>query len=188
MLAPIFQFSFYPQYGKLIVIIKRSNIMTEITIDYLKEVLSYDANTGLFTWIKRSSRPDLIGKIAGSRHSSGYSSIAIYNKKRLAHRLAWFYMTNEWPINHIDHIDGNRLNNAFTNLRDVTRSENLHNVFKAKKNNKAAILGVSAHQGKWRMQIMVNGVTTRISGFDTPEEAHQAYLGAKRKYHAGCTI
>jgi hypothetical protein len=162
--------------------------MTEITIDYLKEVLIYDADTGLFTWIKRSSRADLIGKVAGSRHSSGYISISIYNKKRLAHRLAWLYMTGKWPINHIDHIDGNRFNNTFANLRDVTRSENLHNVFKAKKNNKTKLLGVSAHQGKWRMQIRVNGSNMRISGFNTPEEAHQAYLEAKKKYHLSNTL
>jgi hypothetical protein len=162
--------------------------MTEITIAYLKEVLRYDADTGLFTWIKRSSRADLIGKVAGSRHSSGYIGISIYNKKRLAHRLAWLYMTGEWPINHIDHIDGNRLNNTFANLRDVTRSENLHNVFKAKKNSKTKLLGVSAHQGKWRMQIRVNGANTRISGFNTPEEAHQAYLEVKKKYHLSNTL
>ena len=91
-------------------------------------------------------------------------------------------MTGFWPVNHIDHIDGNRLNNKFTNLRDVTRSENLHNVHVAKKNNKINFLGVSAHQGKWRMQIMINGVCTRISGFDTPDQAHKAYMQYRKNH------
>jgi hypothetical protein len=153
--------------------------MTDITIDYLKKVLHYAPDTGVFTWVARSTRTDLIGKEAGSQHSSGYLSISIHNKKRLAHRLAWLYMTGFWPVNHIDHIDGNKTNNSFNNLRDVTRSENLHNVHTAKKNNKVNLLGVSAHQGKWRMQIMINGVRTRVSGFDTPEQAHKAFMQYK---------
>ena len=155
--------------------------MKDITVDYLKQILNYNPDTGIFTWVKRTTRSDLLGKTAGSPHSSGYISISIHNQKRLAHRLAWLYMTGGWPINHIDHIDGDKTNNAFNNLRDITRSENLHNVHKAKKNNKVNLLGVSAHQGKWRMQIMRNGVMTRISGFDTPEQAHKAYLDAKHQ-------
>lgn len=157
--------------------------MTDITVDYLKQILNYNPDTGVFTWIKRTTRADLLGKKAGSPHSSGYISITIHNKKRLAHRLAWLYMTGTWPTNHIDHIDGDKTNNAFKNLRDVTRSENLHNVYKPKKNNKINLLGVSAHQGKWRMQIMIESNINRISGFKTPEEAHQAYLDAKKKAH-----
>ena len=157
--------------------------MDDIDIDYLKKILSYNANTGIFTWVKRTNRSDLIGKQAGSPHSSGYISITIHNKKRLAHRLAWFYMKGVWPVNHIDHIDGNKINNAFSNLRDVTRSENLHNVYKAKKNNKINLLGVCAYQGKWCMQITINRVRTRVTGFNTPEKAHEAYLKAKLVYH-----
>lgn len=156
--------------------------MDNITVDYLKKILSYNPDTGVFTWIKRTTRADLLGKQAGNVHSSGYVRIAIHNKKIFAHRLAWLYMMGVWPTNHIDHIDGNRTNNIFKNLRDVTRSENLHNVYKAKKNNKTNLLGVSAHQGKWRMQIMFNGVKTRVSGFDTPEQAHKAYMDIKNKH------
>lgn len=156
--------------------------MNDITVDYLKKVLSYNPETGIFTWISRTTRADLLGKPAGSHHSSGYILIAIHNKKRLAHRLAWFYMTGVLPTNHIDHIDGNRANNSFKNLRDVSRSKNLHNVAKAKKNSKSKLLGVSAHQGKWRMQIMINRKIIRISGFATPEQAHKAYLDVKSKH------
>ena len=160
----------------------------DITIEHLRESLAYDAQTGVFIWRKNYRRPDLVGKIAGSAHSAGYISIAIHNVKRLAHRLAWFYVTGNMPDGHIDHINGNKLDNSFANLRQVTRFENLQNMRKATKANKIGLLGVSAHQGKWRAQIMANGKRIRASGFDTPEQAHQKYLELKRMYHAGCTI
>jgi hypothetical protein len=163
-------------------------IKSNITIEHLRESLSYDPQTGVFIWRKHNWRPDLVGKVAGSVHSAGYISIAIHNIKRLAHRLAWFYVTGEMPINHIDHINGDKTDNRFSNLRQVTRFGNLQNIRTATKANKIGLLGVSAHQGKWRTQIMANGQRIRVSGFNTPEEAHQKYLELKRKYHTTCSI
>ena len=160
----------------------------DITIEHLRESLDYNAQTGVFTWRKNHRRPDLIGKTAGSIHSAGYISIAVHNIKRLAHRLAWFYVTGNMPDGHIDHINGNKLDNSFANLRQVTRFGNLQNMRQATKANKVGLLGVSAHQGKWRAQIMANGKRIRASGFDTPELAYQRYLELKRKHHLTCTI
>ena len=159
-----------------------------IPIEQLKQILRYSPENGKFVWLKHKYRPTLVGQTAGSRTVSEYWAIAINNRKILAHRLAWFYMTGEWPTEHIDHIDGNKQNNAFANLRQVTRTGNLQNMRRPTKANKCGYLGVSAHQNKWIMQIMVNGRRIRKSGFDTPEKAHQAYLEAKRKHHATCTI
>ncbi len=158
------------------------------TIEHLKASLAYDATTGVFTWLRNDRRPDLIGKIAGSKQSMGYWAIAVHNRKVLAHRLAWLYETGVWPINHIDHINGDKLDNSFSNLREVTRYENLQNMRQPTKANKSGFLGVSAHQGKWRAQICANGKYYRKSGFDTPEEAHQYYLHLKRRLHSSCTI
>jgi hypothetical protein len=177
-------FSFMPLYGKM-------QVMTtapKFTIEHLRESFKYDPLTGVFIWAKNHRRPDLIGKVAGSLQSAGYISIAIHNAKRLAHRLAWMYVTGKEPANHIDHINGNKLDNSFANLRQVDRFENLQNMRKATKANKIGFLGVSAHQGKWRVQIMVNGKRIRASGFDTPELAHKKYLELKRLHHATCTI
>lgn len=91
-------------------------------------------------------------------------------------------------MEHIDHINGNKLDNRFCNLRQVSRFGNLQNMREATKKNKVGLLGVSAHQGKWRAQIMANGVITRKSGFDTPEAAHEAYLELKRQLHDTCSI
>ena len=158
------------------------------TIEHLRKSLRYNPHTGTFTWIWHHHRKDLVGSIAGSAQSAGYWSIAIYNRKQLAHRLAWFYVTGVWPTQHIDHKNGVKTDNRIENLRKVTRAENLQNIRRATKANKIGFLGVCAHQGKWLMQIMANGKRIRKSGFDTPEEAHQAYLKAKREHHAACTI
>lgn len=158
------------------------------TIEHLRASLNYDADTGIFTWAAHKRRPDLVGKPAGSAQSAGYWAIAVHNRKQLAHRLAWAYVTGEWPTQHIDHINGDKRDNRFCNLRQVSRHGNLQNMRKATKANKVGLLGVSAHQGKWRAQIMVNGVTVRKSGFDTPEAAHEAYLILKRQLHDTCSI
>ena len=158
------------------------------TIEHLRASLHYDADTGLFTWIKHKKRPDLIGRPAGSAQSAGYWAIAIYNRKQLAHRLAWAYVTGKWPSQHIDHINGDKRDNRFCNLRQVSRFGNLQNMRKAAKTNKIGLLGVCRHQGKWIMQLMANGVRYRQSGFDTPEAAHEAYLVLKRQLHDTCSI
>lgn len=158
------------------------------TIEHLRGALSYDISTGVFVWKHNARRPDLIGRTAGAKQSAGYWAIAIHNKKQLAHRLAWFYVTGKWPTQHIDHINGDKRDNRFANLREVTRFENLQNMRKATKANKCGYLGVSAHQGKWRMQIMANGKRVRMSGFETPEAAHEAYVLAKRKFHDKSTL
>jgi hypothetical protein len=159
-----------------------------ITADHLRAILQYDPDTGLFVWKTHYRRPDLIGKLAGSPTNTGYWAIAINNRKMLAHRLAWLYETGAFPAGHIDHKDGNKQNNRFNNLREVSRCGNLQNMRVATKASKSGFLGVSAHQGKWRVQIMVDGKRIRESGFNTPEEAHQRYIALKRIHHLTCTI
>lgn len=87
-------------------------------------------------------------------------------------------MTGKWPESTIDHIDGNRINNIFSNLRDVSASENNHNRKKAFSNNKAGILGVNFYIPllKWRARFK----NKHLGYFETSQEAHQAYLTAKK--------
>ena len=111
-----------------------------ITQEYLKSVLSYDPETGIFTW---KYRQGLIGKKiswntrysekqAGTIDPVGYLGIAIEYKRYYAHRLAWLYMTGELPKKYIDHLNGNKSDNRFLNLREATNSENQQNQKRAK--------------------------------------------------------
>lgn len=154
----------------------------------LKELLSYDSDTGIFTRLVGSGGRSS-GTIAGSPSGNGYIKIMAENRKYYAHRLAWLYETGEWPETYIDHVDGNRSNNAFRNLRDVSQSVNLQNQKCAKANNKSTgILGVYTHGERFVAAINISGKKTHLGVFNTADDAHEAYLKAKREHHAGCTI
>jgi hypothetical protein len=160
------------------------NILTQ---ERLKELLSYDPETGVFVRIKQTSSKAKIGDVAGTTKRNGYRRISADGKCFSEHRLAWFYMTGEFPPNEIDHIDRNPANNRFANLRVVTRSENMQNVGKYKCNT-SGYKGVSYQKcrKKWRAQIEINNVCKEIGRFATPEEASAAYLAAQRIYHPTC--
>jgi hypothetical protein len=163
-----------------------------ITHQRLKECLFYDQLTGVFTWIKPAwNKSQYIGKIAGSIGQDGYWFITINNRTYAAGRLAWFYVYGTWPIGMIDHKDHSILNNAIDNLRDVTCAENSQNQKTAHRDNLiTGLLGVRYNKEKKRFQarIQTNGRRIALGGFDTAEEAHNAYIKAKRTMHKTCII
>ena len=162
--------------------------MTELTAKELRETLAYDANTGFFSWVIRPSKAVKAGDKAGSPDDKGYVTIGIKRRIYKAHRLVWLYVTNEWPKGIIDHINGDKADNRFENLRVVGADGNSQNVRKPNKRNKSGFMGVIFFQNKWRASITHKGKTHWLGDFATPEEAHQTYLVAKRKFHAACTL
>lgn len=99
----------------------------------LKEILSYDEETGVFAWAKsRGNQYTRKGMIAGSIDSSGHRQIEINGKAYAAHRLAWFYVNGNWPEKQIDHINRVRDDNRILNLRDVDSSANMQNSISTK--------------------------------------------------------
>jgi hypothetical protein len=161
-----------------------------LTADRLKEVVSYDPETGIFTW--REGTPinlALRGAVAGGPQTThGYWRIGVDGRRYPAHRLAWLYVTGNWPQYGIDHIDGNRLNNKFSNLRDATAKTNNQNQRKPRSDNTTGFLGVSAYKDKFFAYIKIGRKVKNLGVFRTAEEAHTAYVAAKREHHAGCTI
>lgn len=155
----------------------------KITQKYLKEIMIYEPTTGDFYKVK-CRRGDWIGKKAGTLNKKGYISISVHNKRYLAHRLAWLYMTGEWPKINIDHINGNKADNRFNNLRESNYSQDMHNQGK-RKHNSSGYKGVSPHRasGKWTAQIKVNWKTIYLGCYNTPQEAYRAYCQAAKKHH-----
>jgi hypothetical protein len=162
-----------------------------LTQERLKELLYYDPETGIFTRIgmsTKSQRTDLIGVIAGGPTSDGYKRIAIEGGRYRSHRLAWLYMTSEWPKDEIDHKNRIRTDNRWANIRAATSTLNKQNIGCVNKRSECGLTGVTKLGDRFRAKIGVNGGTVHIGVYDTSEEAHQAYLETKRVLHEGCLI
>jgi hypothetical protein len=155
---------------------------TLLTQDDLKARAHYDPGTGVFT-----SR--ITGKALGSLDAEGYHVMRLGKTlTHKQHRLAFLYMTGEWPRGVVDHLNGNKTDNRWVNLRDVTIQVNLQNVTKARKNSTTGLLGVYRQGRRFFSQIQACGKFIRVGTFDSAAEAHTAYLDAKRKLHEGFTF
>jgi hypothetical protein len=161
--------------------------MVELTQARLREQLSYDPATGLFTRL-RPSGTTKAGDVAGTKTGVYYSKISVDGKPYQTHRLVWLYVHGYLPATDIDHIDGDKQNNRLSNLREVSRSVNMQNIKVARTNNKVGLLGVCKHGPSYRAQITANGKVRKLGVFKTEALAHAAYLSAKRALHEGCTI
>lgn len=147
---------------------------TILTAARLREVLNYDPETGQFTWLISTGNAK-IGKAAGNqqRLRPHYSRIRIRvdGVEYKANRLAWLYMTGEWPAGQVDHSDTNPMNNHWENLRIATPAENQWNVG-IRRNNTTGFAGVyyDKRRKKYRAELHIH-----LGRFDTPEAAHEAY-------------
>lgn len=161
-----------------------------MTQDKLKEYLEYYPETGLFVWKKVNKvNQRKVGDIAGSlRKDDGYISIMVSGKAYKATHLAHLYMTGELPTLYMDHINGVRNDNRWSNLRQVTMQVNNHNQRKPRKDNKTGYLGVSSFGSKFRACIRVNSKRIHLGLFPSPEEAYETYLVARRQLLEGNTL
>ena len=157
-----------------------------VSAERLRELLHYDPETGVFTRLKASGGGEPAGSIAGwLDKSTGYVRCNLDGICYRVHRLAWLYMTGEWPADQIDHINGERADNRFANLREATNAQNVQNRRK-QRNNTSGYPGVSWFQTKWQAHIRINGKLKHLGCFDNPKTAHDAYLKAKREHHPFC--
>lgn len=154
-----------------------------LTYEQLVNKLSYNPTTGVFRWLVSVNHISLNSQ-AGTIDRKGYRRIKVNGKKRAAHRLAWLYMTGEWPKLFVDHIDTNKDNNRWKNLRESTNAQNVQNS-KTDKTNTTGFKGVSIRKatGKYLAQIRANNILHYLGDFDLPEDAYHAYCKAAVKYH-----
>jgi hypothetical protein len=168
-----------------------------ISADFLeaRAVFDYDPDSGLLT--RPHSTQGAKAGSAGCVRPDGYVCVGFRGKRQLQHRVIWLWMTGEWPTDLVDHINGNRSDNRWSNLRPADKRLNGQNRRRASAKNKhSGLLGVRPSPGnRWRAEIRVpcealasGSKCLHIGTFATPEEAHSAYLTAKRKHHEGCTL
>lgn len=162
----------------------------DLSAERLREILDYDQHTGVFTWKVMLAHRRKPGTVAGNL-THGYIEIGINNRSYRAHRLAWLHVYGEWPAGDIDHIDGNRVNNAIANLRDVTNqtnAQNRHEISSSKLTSQ--YLGVTWNSANqcWMAQIKCNGKNRYIGQYATERDAYIAYLHSKSLNHDDADI
>ena len=144
---------------------------------------------GQLVWKISNSNRVKVGDIAGTIHHDGYRRIMINGKMYAAHRIIWLMVHGKLPVDCLDHINGNGLDNRIINLREANSKQNQQNQIKPHLNNKIGFFGVSLHKsGKFVAQIAINRKKKYLGLFNTPEQAHEVYLKAKRELHEFCTI
>lgn len=162
------------------------NARNDLSAEYLKSVLNYAPETGVFTWCVKhpSTRRYREAGYAVANEKERRRRICVGGFGYLAHRLAWLWMTGKWPDYEIDHRDGDGLNNKWCNIREATPDQNGWNKTKNKR-NKSGYKGVSWDKvrKKWAAQIRYEKTNHRLGFFDTVEEAHETYIAAAKKFH-----
>lgn len=132
-----------------------------LTKERLKVLLKYDWKTGIFTWLLGRGNTAHKGDVAGTVATLGgknYILMSVDGKRYLAHRLAFLYITGQFPPSMVDHDDGDGLNNAFLNLRYATAKTNMLNC-RLYKNNTSGITGVkfNINENRWVGDITKDG-------------------------------
>lgn len=157
-----------------------------LTQDLVRDLLDYDPETGIFRW--RPRNPDvkgwnkrMAGTVAGTISFYGYVMINVERTPRCAHRLAWLMMTGSMPLL-VDHIDGDKANNRWRNLRVANKSLNAANS-KVRTDNTSGSKGVSwdSARERWSAYINCEGYRFFLGRFATREEAAAAYAAAADK-------
>jgi hypothetical protein len=153
-----------------------------VTAKTVRDLLIYDASTGVFTWRVTTNARAKAGTVAGCVRNH-YRSIGVDGERHYAHRLAWLWVHGEWPTDQIDHINRIKTDNRIANLRQVTPAENMQNSLKHS-NNTSGFKGVSFSKqtGNWVASIR-DGKKRGLGHFDTPEKAAQAYASAAAALH-----
>jgi hypothetical protein len=170
--------------------------MTRVrSIEELKQLLQYDPETGILTWLSRPREmfstdqtfgmwnTRYAGKRAFTTTYKGYYRGPIVGTRFLAHRVAWALHYGVWPQDHLDHINGIRTDNRIENLREANHAENGKNQ-KMPKNNKSGHIGVNwnTNASRWIAYIYVNGAQRHLGSFTTMDDAILVRVAAELEY------
>lgn len=158
----------------------------QITHELVRELLDYDPETGLFTWrhrpfAVRGWNTKYAGTNAGTLMPIGYIYVSIFKYRAYGHRLAVFWMTGEWPPHEVDHINGQKADNRWTNLRLATHEQNIQHRVTHNKNSRSGRKGVFpvAHN-RWKAAIIYKGYYINLGNYKDIDEAESVYKKAEK--------
>jgi len=146
-----------------------------MTQSELLTLLEYNPETGLIKY-KNPAWNQCKDWFPGLLGSHGYYMIQYKRKSYLVHRLAYLYMVGKFPVEVIDHINSNKKDNTWKNIRDASYTQNALYKTKASRNSKSGILGVTPHRDGFTAQCKVQGKKIHLGKYKTKEEAEEAYL------------
>lgn len=153
-----------------------------ITADDLSKVMRYDASTGNFLWVVKPANRVSVGDVVGSRDVRGYVRVRFKGVRYWSHQLAFLAMTGSLPTGPVDHINGDKSDHSWGNLRASSQRENAYNT-PAHRDNKLGIKNVSFHGEKYRAVLYLEGKQVSLGRFDTPEEAAAVARAARKTHH-----
>lgn len=164
---------------------KVTDIHTGLTQARLKVLFAYNPETGVFVRLTSQANGLHAGDVAGSISTSGYHTLKVDNRPYLASRLAWLYMTGEWPIADVDHVNMDKTDTRWSNLRPASRMQNSANRSVSRRST-TGFKGVFRRNrpvNPFAAAIRVAGHLHHIGVFPTAEAAHAAYLERAREVH-----
>lgn len=150
----------------------------------LRQLVAYDAETGLMTRRVATASNIKVGDPVGYADNQGYLCAYIKGRQYKVHRLAWLYVYGEWPKGQLDHINGDRTDNRICNLREATASQNQQNKATPKE-NKSGVKGVVQHKrsGRWYAFCRVNGTRSYLGSFTDIQDAEAAVIKFRSEHH-----
>lgn len=169
----------------------------DVDLEYIKSRIDYNPDTGEFVWKERTRKEyphdnfrttwnkKHAGKVVGHVMKNGYRDISVDHMRFTAHRLAWFFVTGYFPKEDIDHVNRDRDDNRFCNLREATRSQNLRNA-SLRSDNKSGVKGVSFDKksGRWSVRMWNNDrIYQYLGAYDTLDEAKDVAERKRREFH-----
>ena len=157
----------------------------ELTQEYLKSIVKYSPESGVFIYLesdRKNTRRDS-GDIAGWSGGQGYNYIMINCSQYKVNRLAWLYMTGDWPAKLVDHKNTNKGDDRWSNLREASHSQNQANR-NIQKNNTSGFKGVNlTNDGKWEARVYFNKKKYYLGRFDDICDANNAVMAKREEVH-----
>lgn len=152
----------------------------QLSREYLLWLFDYDKENGKLYWKNHwcaNRRPALVGNLVGVKENTGYLSIGINYKRYYVHRIIWKIETGTFPDDFIDHINGDKKDNRFSNMRLVNNRKNQQNQYS---HREGRLVGCYFHirRQRWIAQIKLPGMKNQkyLGLFDTELEAHRRYM------------